>query len=225
MRVACVLGGLPEPIPQYEVVEGGTWLARVDLAWPEAKVVVEYEGAHHVDGLQVVRDDARLGRLVAAGRTVLRLSAADLRSMDDVVRRIAQALGVVPRRHVTGAPAVSAEIAGAHPGSSAVFHVEPARALSTALRVSLWSPSPHGGAMSRSLVPVTAVDWSTSCPQRCAQAGEISPRSLTRGHDLPGGRPRGLVLGTSTLVLLTCAFTATGLVGRRWPGRRARAPG
>ena len=96
MRVACVLGGLPEPIPQYEVVEGGTWLARVDLAWPEAKVVVEYEGAHHVDGLEVVRDDARLGRLVAAGRTVLRLSAADLRSMDDVVRRIAQALGVVP---------------------------------------------------------------------------------------------------------------------------------
>ena len=78
------------------MVEGGTWLARVDLAWPEAKVVVEYEGDHHFDGLQIARDDARLGRLVAAGWTVLRLSAAELRSMDDVVRRIAQALDVVP---------------------------------------------------------------------------------------------------------------------------------
>lgn len=96
VRVACILGGLPEPVPQYHVVEGGTWLARVDLAWPEAKVVVEYEGDHHFDGLQIARDDARLGRLVAAGWTVLRLSAADLRSMDDVVRRIAQALDVVP---------------------------------------------------------------------------------------------------------------------------------
>jgi hypothetical protein len=97
VRVACALGGLPAPVPQFDVVDDGTWLARVDLAWPEARVVVEYEGEHHFDGLQIARDDVRLGRLVAAGWTVVRLSAADLRSMDDVVRRIGEALGVVPR--------------------------------------------------------------------------------------------------------------------------------
>jgi hypothetical protein len=97
VRVACVLGGLPAPVPQYEIVHGGAWLARVDLAWPEQRVVVEYEGEHHFDGLQIARDDARLARLTAAGWTVIRLSAADLRSMDDVVRRIGEAVGVTPR--------------------------------------------------------------------------------------------------------------------------------
>jgi Protein of unknown function (DUF559) len=97
VRVACALGGLPAPIPQFDVVHEGTWLARVDLAWPEARVVVEYEGEHHFDGLQIARDDVRLQRLVATGWTVIRLSAADLRSMDEVVRRIGEALGVAPR--------------------------------------------------------------------------------------------------------------------------------
>jgi hypothetical protein len=92
VRVACALGGLPAPVPQYDVVQDGQWLARVDLAWPEARVVVEYEGEYHFDGLQIVRDDARLSRLVAAGWRVIRLSAADLRDLDAVVRRIERAL-------------------------------------------------------------------------------------------------------------------------------------
>ncbi|MGY1779434.1 DUF559 domain-containing protein [Geodermatophilus sp. SYSU D01036] len=92
VRVACVLAGLPAPVPQYDVVEAGGWLARVDLAWPEQKVVVEYEGEHHFDGLQIVRDDARLARLAAAGWLVIRLSASDLRALDDAVARVRAAL-------------------------------------------------------------------------------------------------------------------------------------
>jgi hypothetical protein len=90
--VACALAGLPAPVPQFEVVHQGRWLARVDLAWPAHRVVVEYEGEHHFEGMQIVKDDARLARLDAAGWRVIRLSAADLRVMDDVVRRIAEAL-------------------------------------------------------------------------------------------------------------------------------------
>ncbi|MGY1804304.1 endonuclease domain-containing protein [Blastococcus sp. SYSU D00922] len=96
VRVACALAGLPSPVPQYEVVEGGNWLARVDLAWPDARLIVEYEGAYHFDGVQIVRDDARLARLVAAGWRVIRLAAHDLRDMDAVVRRIAEALATPP---------------------------------------------------------------------------------------------------------------------------------
>jgi hypothetical protein len=87
VRVACALAGLPAPVPQYEVVHEER-LARVDLAWPDARLIVEYDGDYHFDGLQIVRDDVRLSWLVAAGWRIIRLSAADLRDLDGVVRRI-----------------------------------------------------------------------------------------------------------------------------------------
>ena len=92
VRVACALAGLPAPVPQYDVVHDGVWLARSDLAWPEARVIVEYEGEYHFDGVQIARDDVRIQRLIAAGWRVIRLAAHDLRNMEDVVRRIRQAL-------------------------------------------------------------------------------------------------------------------------------------
>ena len=92
VRVACARAGLPRPVPQYVVVDGGAWLGRVDLAWPDAKLIVEYEGAYHFDGLQIVKDDGRYARLVAAGWRVVRLSSVDLRDLDAVVARIGAAL-------------------------------------------------------------------------------------------------------------------------------------
>jgi Protein of unknown function (DUF559) len=97
LRVACVRAGLPAPVPQYVVLSGGEFLGRVDLAWPEAKLVVEYEGAHHFEGLQIRRDDRRYERLTAAGWRVIRVSAADLRDLDAVVRRILEALSGAPQ--------------------------------------------------------------------------------------------------------------------------------
>ncbi|MGY2082690.1 endonuclease domain-containing protein [Blastococcus sp. SYSU DS0539] len=96
VRVACALARLPAPVPQYEVVEGGVWLGRVDLAWPAQRLVVEYEGAYHFDGVQVVRDDERYRRLVAAGWRVIRVAAHDLRAMEAVVARIRDALRSQP---------------------------------------------------------------------------------------------------------------------------------
>ncbi|WP_336029678.1 endonuclease domain-containing protein [Geodermatophilus sp. FMUSA9-8] len=92
VRVACHLGGLPAPVPQYEVVERDRWLARVDLAWPDLKVAVEYDGEHHFEDGRIPKDDARLARLTAAGWLVIRLAAPDLRRLDDVVDRIRVAL-------------------------------------------------------------------------------------------------------------------------------------
>ena len=87
VRVACVLAGLA-PVPQYEVWDGGVLLARVDLAFPEARLAIEYEGAYHFEGTQIVRDDARIAGLIAAGWRVIRLSAVDLRNLDAVVARV-----------------------------------------------------------------------------------------------------------------------------------------
>lgn len=92
-RVALVLAGL-SPVPQHEVRVDGCFVARVDLAWPEEKVAVEYEGAYHFDGVQIVRDDARIARLEAAGWIVIRLSAVDLRNLEAVVQRVTSALAV-----------------------------------------------------------------------------------------------------------------------------------
>ena len=75
VRVALVLAGLT-PVPQYDVHSGGEFLGRVDLAFPEARVAVEYEGAYHFEDGQIVRDDARYERLRAVGWTVIRLSAS-----------------------------------------------------------------------------------------------------------------------------------------------------
>jgi len=96
VRVACHLAELPHPIPQFEVFERGVFLGQVDLAWPEAKLIVEYEGAYHFDGVQIVKDDGRYARLIAAGWHVIRLSSVDLRDLDVVVARIRAALDAGP---------------------------------------------------------------------------------------------------------------------------------
>ena len=88
VRVALVLAGLA-PEPQYEVLAAG---ARVDFAWPEAKVALEYEGAYHFEDGQIVRDDERIERMRAAGWLVIRISAADLRNLDAVVEKVRIAL-------------------------------------------------------------------------------------------------------------------------------------
>ncbi|TFV89987.1 DUF559 domain-containing protein [Blastococcus sp. CT_GayMR16] len=92
VRVACARSGLPAPVPQFVVVDAGGFVGRVDLAWPEHRLIVEYEGAYHFDELQIHRDDSRYKQLVAAGWRVIRLSAADLRDMDTVIARIAHML-------------------------------------------------------------------------------------------------------------------------------------
>ena len=92
VRVACVRAGLPAPTPQFVVLADGVFLGKVDLAWPEEKLIVEYEGPHHFERLQIVRDDRRYAAFVAAGWRVIRLSTNDLRDLECVTRRIAAEL-------------------------------------------------------------------------------------------------------------------------------------
>lgn len=90
VRVALVLAGL-SPVPQCPVLIGDREL-RLDLGWPEVKVAVEYEGAHHFEDGQIVLDDERLALLRAEGWLVIRISAADLRDLAGVVEKVQRAL-------------------------------------------------------------------------------------------------------------------------------------
>jgi hypothetical protein len=91
VRVALVLGGLT-PVPQFEVRDRGLFVARVDFAWPELKLALEYDGSYHFEDDQIPEDGERIAALEAAGWRVLRISAADLRDMDGVVQRVRDAV-------------------------------------------------------------------------------------------------------------------------------------
>ena len=94
-RLRLLLHGspLPRPVAQFVVRDAGGFVARVDFAWPEARVAVEYEGMWHGESpQQVAADRRRLNRLTAAGWTVVFVTAADLHRLGDVVDRIARAL-------------------------------------------------------------------------------------------------------------------------------------
>ncbi|MFC5381713.1 DUF559 domain-containing protein [Aquipuribacter nitratireducens] len=95
LRVLLVLEGLAPEAVQHTVTDRrGRFVARVDLAYPSRRVVVEYDGDHHRDRRQWQADLGRRERLEAAGWRVVVLTGRDL--VDDprrVVARVRAALG------------------------------------------------------------------------------------------------------------------------------------
>lgn len=83
------------PVPQFVVLDGrGRFVARVDLALPESRLALEHDGqAVHDRADAFVADRRRQNALVAAGWTVLRFTAADLRR--GAAPAVAQVLGVL----------------------------------------------------------------------------------------------------------------------------------
>jgi very-short-patch-repair endonuclease len=84
-------------VAQFKVHDGGRRVARVDFAWPEHRLALEYEGIWHGERQQVARDRNRLNRLTAAGWRVLFVTAADIRDPERLLERIRQALAATPR--------------------------------------------------------------------------------------------------------------------------------
>lgn len=80
LRVALVTGGLPAPeVNQPVYDQHGGWLAEPDLAYPAARLAVEYQGAHHAELRTMRRDAARHMDLHRAGWQVLYYTADDVR--------------------------------------------------------------------------------------------------------------------------------------------------
>ena len=78
-RWLVLAAGLPRPVLQHPVRNAdGVFLGRADLAWPDRKVLVEFDGDVHRDRGVFVNDLRRQNRLVAAGWTILRFSSADV---------------------------------------------------------------------------------------------------------------------------------------------------
>ena len=77
--------GIPAPVLQYRIVaSNGSW-AEADMAWPEQRLVVEFDGDVHRERDVFVRDLRRQNRLVLGEWTVLRYSSADVLGRPDAV--------------------------------------------------------------------------------------------------------------------------------------------
>lgn len=78
-RLRCLLinAGLPKPEVQSDLYGAdGEFLARADLYYPSAQLVIEFDGGNHRDRL--VGDDRRQNRLMRAGYRILRFTSADV---------------------------------------------------------------------------------------------------------------------------------------------------
>lgn len=92
MRVWLVLDGL-RPVPQYWIEDSRGRLARADLAFPEQKLAVEYDGSWRDGQLWALnRDRDRLNRVQAAGWEVVFVTAPLLATPARMVRTVRAAL-------------------------------------------------------------------------------------------------------------------------------------
>jgi hypothetical protein len=94
LRLLILRSGLPAPVAQHRVLVNGREVARVDFAWPERKVAVEYDGLWHAEPGQFAKDRQRLNRLREAGWTVVFVTAGDMHRPAELIARMAAALGI-----------------------------------------------------------------------------------------------------------------------------------
>jgi hypothetical protein len=94
-RLVCLMAGLPAPQLQFPVLDGtGRPCRYLDLAWPDRKVALEYDGVEaHTGPIALRRDRARHNFLVERGWTIIYATADDVRNHPHrLVRRIRAAL-------------------------------------------------------------------------------------------------------------------------------------
>lgn len=99
LRLLLVLGGLPAPVAQHPVAdERARVVAWLDLAYPEQRLGVEYDGLTHAEPGRYAADLRRHSRLLDLGWRVYRFTAADvLHRPDHTLALITRALHE-PRR-------------------------------------------------------------------------------------------------------------------------------
>ena len=95
LRMQLISARLPRPVVQADLHDaGGRFLGRADLYYPDRRLVIEYDGAHHRDRL--VADLRRQNTLLNAGYHILRFTAADLRAASSVVTEVRKARARLP---------------------------------------------------------------------------------------------------------------------------------
>lgn len=78
-----VLGrhGLPTPVAQFVIRDGTRFVARVDFAYPEQRIAIEYDSLDHHMGREAhIRDNARRNEIVRLDWTLVVATVEDVRT-------------------------------------------------------------------------------------------------------------------------------------------------
>jgi len=91
---ALVTQGLPKPVFQHVVRDdAGQFVARVDLAYPDVRLAVEYDSyQEHTGKLALVRDSSRRNHLTSVGWTTLTATHADIQNRGFTLSRQVRSL-------------------------------------------------------------------------------------------------------------------------------------
>jgi len=77
LRWLLIEAGLPRPRAQVDLfADAGSFIGRADLYYPEARLVIEFDGGNHKN--RMVADNRRQNDLMSAHFSVLRFTTADL---------------------------------------------------------------------------------------------------------------------------------------------------
>lgn len=96
LRLELVTAGLPDPSVQVELRDAhGDFIGRVDMYYPDTRLVIEYDGKDHKERL--VEDLRRQNALINSGYHVLRFTAPDLRFRGVVASQVRRARGLLLR--------------------------------------------------------------------------------------------------------------------------------
>jgi very-short-patch-repair endonuclease len=94
LRLLAREAGLPEPVLQHELFDAvGRWIGNFDLAWPEARLIAEYDGdQHRTSTAQYERDIRRFDDAAEATWRVIRVRTRGLgEGRRDTIRRLQDA--------------------------------------------------------------------------------------------------------------------------------------
>ena len=84
LRWLLTAAGLPRPEVQAKIADSSArFIGRVDLYYPDARLVLEYDGGHHRE--RMVDDNRRQNQIVNAGYRILRYTSADINNRPEVV--------------------------------------------------------------------------------------------------------------------------------------------
>ena len=101
LRIAVVDAGFPEPSVNVEVFDrNGVFLGRVDLAWADQRIGLEYDGDHHRDRSTFQHDQRRSNGFVVNDWILIHATSADAARPAVLFERLRQAF--VQRRLESG---------------------------------------------------------------------------------------------------------------------------
>ncbi|AFR30317.1 DUF559 domain-containing protein [Arthrobacter sp. Rue61a] len=98
LRLAMLDAGIPEPELQVQLRPNDPFSPSADLGYRDRRVAMQYDGDHHLEQEQILRDRRRDKSFEAAGWTVLKFGKDDLAdNFSSAIQKIKRALRVARR--------------------------------------------------------------------------------------------------------------------------------